>query len=57
MDELDEFNIRIRRIAQLLSYEQDVSSYNSLEIAAAKLYLKDQENSEPSEISPPPSYH
>lgn len=55
----DGFRIRIRHIAQLLSFEQDVSSYDPFEVAAARIYLKDQEQSEPpddSEIQGPSSY-
>ena len=37
----DEFPMRIRRIAQLLSYGQDTSLYDPLEVAAGRLYLED----------------
>jgi hypothetical protein len=37
------FARRIQQIAQLLAYEQDTSAFNPLEVAAAKIYLKDQE--------------
>lgn len=39
MDDL--FPTRIRKIAQLLAYEQDTSSFDRLEVAAARIYLKD----------------
>lgn len=55
----DGFRVRIRHIAQLLSFEQDVSSYDPYEVAAARIYLKDQEQeqpSDPSEIQGPDSY-
>jgi hypothetical protein len=44
---MDGFNTRVRHIAQLLSFEQDVSKYDSLEVAAAKLYLKYREEDIP----------
>lgn len=59
----DDFRVRIRHIAQLLAFEQDVSSYDPLEVVAARIYLKDQGSSneqvveqDSTEISGPESY-
>lgn len=36
------FNARIQRLAQLISFGQDVSEFDPMEVAAAKIYLKHQ---------------
>jgi hypothetical protein len=36
------FPTRIRNTAQLLAYEQDTSSFDRFEVAAARIYLKDR---------------
>lgn len=51
MDTEDSFARRIQQIAQLLAYEQDTSSFDPLEVAAAKIYLKDQKIPEEIEVS------
>jgi hypothetical protein len=52
MDTEDSFARRIQQIAQLLAYGQDTSSFDPLEVAAAKIYLKDQETPEEIENLP-----
>jgi hypothetical protein len=46
------FARRIQQIAQLLAYKQDTSSFDPLEVAAARMYLKDQETHEEIESHP-----
>lgn len=50
---MNDFSDRIRRIAHLLLHEQDTSSFDPLEVEAAKIYLKDQGPEEPETERPP----
>lgn len=42
----DDFAEKIRRIVNCLVYNQDVSAFNPLDVAAARILLKDQEEFE-----------
>lgn len=52
---MDDFSVRVQRIAKLLSFEQDVSNFDRFDVAAAKLYLKYREKDTPARKFEPPN--